>query len=84
MAANSVFMDLQKKNILSAGDVVTLQGYASPRTQNQFLCSFLRAKCTNKAFKVACEVIIKADPTNTRMVELGQDMKTRLDSITGM
>ena len=83
MDASAVYMWLQAEDIISDGDVKIIQGYASLRVQNLILHTTLKKKCTDETFKVACDVIIEADPTNAVMVQLAKDMKRSLESNTG-
>ena len=61
----------------------TIFSYTDQKLQNEILHRVLKKKCTDEAFKVACDVIIKADPTNAVMVQLAEDMKRNLESYTG-
>ena len=83
MEANVVIMGLQDRNIIADGDVKTIFSYTDQKLQNEILHRVLKKKCTDEAFKVACDVIIKADPTNAVMVQLAEDMKRSLESYTG-
>ena len=83
MEANVVIMGLQERNIIADGDVKTIFGHTGKKLQNQILHEVLKKKCTDKTFKVACEVIIGADPSNAVMVQLAEDMKRSLESYTG-
>ena len=81
--ANVVIMGLQERNIVADGDVKTIFLQTAQKLQNEILHGVLKKKCTDEAFKVACDVIIKADPSNAVMVDLAKNMKRSLQSYTG-
>ena len=83
MDAHAVCIWLQAADIIADGDVKTIRGHASLREQNLILHGVLKKKCTDEAFKVACDVIIKADPINAVMVQLAENMKRMLEPHTG-
>ena len=76
MDSNAVVLDLLHYNIITEGDQKTIAMTIDRTQQNKFLHLYLR-KCTDDAFRLACNIIsnVKGNP---KMSALGTAMEQSL------
>ena len=72
-------MELVDKGVISDGDEKEITSNWSRTLQNKTLHKILREKCTAKALKTVCDVIMKVKG-NPKMNALGEDMKKALEA----
>ena len=79
MDAEKVLWDLLEKGIIDGGNLRAITESKDTIQQNKMLHLCLKQKCTLKAFKTVCEVIIEVKGY-PKMRALGEDMRQKLET----
>ena len=77
--AKAIMYDLEHEKIIGRNEVTTISQNNNPRQNSQFLYGYLRRTCDKDPFMTVCDIIIAVEG-NSRMNNLGEDMKTMLES----
>ena len=80
MDAKEVVRELVQQKIIPESVKVEISRETSPKQQNQILHAGLKKSCTKEAMMTACEIIIAAAESNSKMSALGLDMKRSLEA----
>ena len=83
MNAEDVVWDLQEANIINQGDLRTITEAKDTTKQNKILHRCLKDKCTLKALRSICAIIMAVEG-NPKMAALGKKMVTKLETETGV
>ena len=83
MNAEEVVWDLLEANIINQGDLRTITATKNITQQNKILYRCLKDKCTLKALRSFCAIIMAVEG-NPKMAALGKKMMTKLETETGV